>query len=145
METVLLPVDDEFYAVPVPWVREVVAAPEVTPLPTSPALFLGLFNLRGEIVPLLDTANLVRGGTMGTVAFAVVLLGTFGTAALGASAFPRWAVLDVPLGRSDHYGTAGVFGVGDALAVLIDPAALLAPDHVEAGRRQHLALPAGRA
>ena len=44
---------------PMDWVREVVAAPTLTRLVTAPSIVLGLFNLRGEIVALLDTAALL--------------------------------------------------------------------------------------
>jgi len=56
---VLLPVGADLYAVPMGWVREVVAVPPPTRLVTAPPLVLGLFNLRGQIVPLLDTAALL--------------------------------------------------------------------------------------
>ena len=61
METVLLPVGDELYAVPMESVREVVADPPITTLATAPPLVFGLFNLRGQIVPLFDTAALSTG------------------------------------------------------------------------------------
>jgi purine-binding chemotaxis protein CheW len=37
-------------------VEEVVEWPIVTPLPRSPAYLIGIFNLRGSIVPLVDIA-----------------------------------------------------------------------------------------
>lgn len=128
MQAVLLPVQQELYALPVRWVREVLAAPRITPLPTAPSEVLGLFNLRGEIVPLFDTAALLGIGTTDAVAFTVVLLGPQGPAGLATTAFPHRAVLDVPTGRSEHHGTAGTFRIGDRVAVLIEPSALLAPD-----------------
>ena len=51
MEAVLMPVGAELYAVPMESVREVVADPPITTLATAPPLVLGLFNLRGQIVP----------------------------------------------------------------------------------------------
>ena len=73
VQAVLLPVGDDIYALPVDWVREVVAAPPVTRLVTAPSVVLGLFNLRGEIVPLLDIAALLSIGKVRTTAFAVVV------------------------------------------------------------------------
>ena len=62
MQAVLLPVGADIYALPVDWVRQVVAAPRVTRLVTASSVALGLFNLRGEIVPLLDVAALLGVG-----------------------------------------------------------------------------------
>ena len=44
----------EEYAVPLLTIREVVALPKVAPIPQAPPYFLGLMNLRGNIIPLVD-------------------------------------------------------------------------------------------
>lgn len=44
----------EEYAIPLLTVREVIAVPEFTPLPFSPSYFLGLMNLRGQVISVLD-------------------------------------------------------------------------------------------
>ncbi len=49
----LIPVGSDTYALPLEAVREVVVDPRVTELPTSPAVVRGVFNVRGDIVPLL--------------------------------------------------------------------------------------------
>ncbi len=46
----------ERFCLPVLDVEEVVEWPLITPLPLSPAYVLGIFNLRGAIVPLIDIA-----------------------------------------------------------------------------------------
>ena len=35
-------------------VKEVIPMPQLTPFPNSPAYFLGITNLRGQIIPILD-------------------------------------------------------------------------------------------
>ena len=55
----LIPVGSDTYAVSLETVREVVVDPRVTQLPTAPAVVRGVFNLRGDIVPLLDTGLLL--------------------------------------------------------------------------------------
>lgn len=45
---------NENYAIPLLSVREVIAMPEVTPVPQSPAHFVGIMNLRGQIISILD-------------------------------------------------------------------------------------------
>jgi purine-binding chemotaxis protein CheW len=125
MDAVLVPVGEDLYAVPIGWVREVVPAPPLTRLVTAPALVLGLFNLRGEIVPLLDTAALLDVGHTTDVAFAVVLHSGLGPVGLSATASPRRRMLDEPLGPTELAGSDGSFRVGDSVAVLLDVQALL--------------------
>jgi purine-binding chemotaxis protein CheW len=131
--TLLLPVGHDLYALPVEWAREVVAAPAVTPLATAPAVVLGLFNLRGQIVPLLDTATLLDVGPAGPMAFAVVVSCAEGPVGLATTAIPQRAVLDASIGPSELAGTAGLYQVGQRIAALLDPGTLLTPDRV-AGR-----------
>jgi purine-binding chemotaxis protein CheW len=117
-------------------VREVVAAPTVTRLATAPRVVLGLFNLRGQIVALLDTAALLGIGTVETIAFTVVVDCPQGPVGLAATGFPQRAVLDASIGPSDLSGTAGLYQVDERVAALLDPAALLTPEHVS-GRGSH--------
>jgi chemotaxis signal transduction protein len=130
VQALLLPVGGDLYALPVDWVREVVAAPTVTPLATAPLVVLGLFNLRGQIVPLLDTAALLGIGTVETTAFSVVVDCPQGPVGLAATGFPQRAVLHASIGPSELPGTAGLYQVDERLAALLDPAALLAPERV---------------
>ncbi|RYX82885.1 hypothetical protein EON83_17405 [bacterium] len=44
----------EVFGFELKWVREFAALPTVTPVPGAPSDLLGLVNLRGEVVPLLD-------------------------------------------------------------------------------------------
>jgi purine-binding chemotaxis protein CheW len=44
----------EEYAIPLLAVREVIAVPDITPVPQSPAHFLGIMNLRGQVISVLD-------------------------------------------------------------------------------------------
>jgi purine-binding chemotaxis protein CheW len=44
----------EEYGVPLLSVKEVIAIPEITPVPFTPAHFLGITNLRGQIVSVID-------------------------------------------------------------------------------------------
>ena len=129
-QALLLPVGDDLYALPMAWVREVVAAPRLTRLVTAPSVVLGLFNLRGHIVALLDTAALLGTGTIGAAAFAVVVDGPQGPAGLATTGFPQRGVLDAPAGESELPGTNGQFHVDQRIAVLLDPVSLLAPERV---------------
>ncbi|MDQ1629541.1 MAG: purine-binding chemotaxis protein CheW [Actinomycetota bacterium] len=142
-QAVLLPVGADMYAVPVGWVREVVAAPPLTPLVTAPPLVLGLFNLRGQIVPLLDTAHLLGLNGSDPVAFAVVLQSPRGLVGLAATAFPQRATLGVSTGPSELPGTAGTYRVQRQIVVLLDPDALLASERLGAASSREDTTPSG--
>jgi purine-binding chemotaxis protein CheW len=136
VHAVVLPIGDDLYAVPVEWVQQVVAAPSVTALVTAPSPVIGLFNLRGEIIPLLDTAALLGLGDLpriGPVAFAVVLHGAGGPAALAATAVPERISLDRPASTSTLPGTNGTFHVQNRIIVLLDPAALMGSERLGSG------------
>lgn len=45
--------EDE-YAIPLLKVREVIAMPEITPVPQTPSYFLGIINLRGQVITVID-------------------------------------------------------------------------------------------
>jgi purine-binding chemotaxis protein CheW len=45
---------NEVYAIPLLSVKEVIAFPEITPIPYAPSHFLGIMNLRGKIISIID-------------------------------------------------------------------------------------------
>ncbi len=47
------------YGVDVLQIREIVRAPEITPLPKAPALIEGVIDLRGAVIPVVDLARLL--------------------------------------------------------------------------------------
>jgi len=130
MHSVLLPVGADLFAVPIESVREVLAQPVVTGLVTAPALVLGLINLRGEIVPLLDTAALLGLGNVDILPFAAVMYTPHGPAALAVTEFPQRAELGPLIGPTELPGTVGSYRIDDRVAVLLDPAELLAPERL---------------
>lgn len=44
----------EEFAIPLLSVREVISLPDTTPIPGSPAHFLGMMNLRGAVISVMD-------------------------------------------------------------------------------------------
>ena len=130
LDAVLVPVGSDLYAVPIGWVREVVSVPRLTRLVTAPSAVLGLFNLRGQIVPLLDTAALLGIGTVGATTFTVVVSCPQGPVGLAASGFPQRAVLETSIGPSELPGTTGLYQLDQRVFALLDPAALLAPERI---------------
>ena len=47
----------EDYAVPLLMVREVISIPETTTIPKAPKHFIGLMNLRGQVISIVDLRN----------------------------------------------------------------------------------------
>lgn len=135
MQALLLPVGLEWYALDTAWVREVVAAPLLVPLPTAPATVLGVLNLRGEIVPLFDTAALVGVGQSPEHPFAAVVDTGLGPAALAAHAVPEVVALDGAAGPSELPGAVGTYTLDGRIAVLLDVESVLAPARI-GGRRE---------
>ena len=130
MRALLIPVVDDLYAIEMQWVREVVAAPLATELPTGPGSALGVFNLRGEIVPLFNTALLLGLPGAGSAAFAVVVASPSGPAGLAATAAPESATLGDRLAATDATGCVATYAVGNRIATLLDIEALLAPAQI---------------
>jgi purine-binding chemotaxis protein CheW len=112
-------------------------------LATAPPRVLGLFNLRGQIVPLFDTAALLGIGSVGSVTFVAVVQTQEGLAGLAATGLPQRAMLQTAIGESELAGTIGVYRLGQRVAVLLDLAALLPPGGLGA-RDRDVALPVGR-
>jgi len=59
-EILLFTLEEQRYALPLEDVRELVRAVRITPLPRAPAVVEGLFNLRGELIPVLDMRRRFR-------------------------------------------------------------------------------------
>ncbi len=131
MLAVLLPVGAELYAVPMDCVREVVAAPDVAMLATAPAFVAGLFNLRGQIVPLFDTAAVLGVGAVGGVTFAAVIETSLGLAGLAATELPQRALLTNRTGPSELPGTSGVYEHDRRVVVMLEPEALLTQERLD--------------
>jgi purine-binding chemotaxis protein CheW len=132
----LLPVGTHTYALPVDSVREVVESPAVTRLPTAPDVFSGIFNLRGEIVPLLDTARWFGEGEIPNPPFAVVVETVLGNVALSATGMPLTADLGDAVDQSELAGTSAIYKVGRQSVVMIDIDSAFAPKATREGPPQ---------
>lgn len=120
MQALLIPVAADWYALELRAVREVLAAPDLTPLPGAPAAVLGLFNLRGTIVPLLDTSVLLGMEPSGG-RYAVVADTSAGPAGLTAEAMPATARLEDLAGQAEQPGAVARFTTGGGgVATLLD-------------------------
>jgi len=63
----------EEYAIPLLTVKEVIAMPEITPIPQTPPYFLGIMNLRGQVISILDLRQKFNIKSQNTQETAVVI------------------------------------------------------------------------
>jgi purine-binding chemotaxis protein CheW len=113
-------VNGAFFAVPMESVHQVLRHPMVTNIPLSPTGLLGVINVRGEIVPLLDTGVLTGIGAIKTSPFAVLVSGQKDMVALAAEELPIAADFEEPVGPGGRPGELGVYSSGGRLVVLIE-------------------------
>lgn len=126
MQALLLPLGDDWYALELDGVREVVPAPPITRIPRVSRAVLGVFNLRGDIVPVVDTAALLGLASASAAAHVAVIETSTGPAGLAVDALPVRLTLGDSAGGSDLGPGIGRFAIpGGGVATLLDPEALL--------------------
>lgn len=120
IRVLVVSVNSAFFAVPMTTVHQVLRHPLVTRVPLSPAGLLGVVNVRGEIVPLLDTGVLTGTGGLREPPFAVLVSGDKDMVALAAEELPIAADFEEPVGPGTQPGELGVYSNGGRLVVLVD-------------------------
>jgi purine-binding chemotaxis protein CheW len=120
MRVLVIAAGSAYFAVPMATVHQVLRHPLVTRIPLSPAALLGVVNVRGEVVPLLDTAVLTATGSLKAPPFAVLVSSGDEMVALGAEELPIAADFDEPVRAGDEPGQIAVYSNGGRLVVLID-------------------------
>ena len=55
----LFSIGEETYAIPVSLLTEIIIPQKIYPVPTTPPHFLGVINLRGSIVPIVDIRSVL--------------------------------------------------------------------------------------
>ncbi|MCG0238029.1 MAG: chemotaxis protein CheW [Firmicutes bacterium] len=150
VQLVVFQLGDELYGAEIQAVREVVRAQEyrITPVPRTPAYLLGVTNLRGRVIPVIDLRRRLGqppAPLTGASRIAVLEgeLGTVGMVVDGVS-----EVVRVPVGsieppspvmvRRDGDFVRGVARMGERLIILLDLGAVLAREdrksRIEGGR-----------
>jgi purine-binding chemotaxis protein CheW len=126
----------ELYAFPLLTVKEVIAPPAITPIPQSAPHFLGITNLRGQVIPILDLRKKLGIQPSGSLESAVVIC-DLDNQNVGLLVDAIDAVLEpapgeisqsppVPGGVSERY-VSGVYKHESRLVLLLDLARLLGP------------------
>ena len=119
-QVVVLRVGADNYAVGVEAVREVILSPGVTPLPGSASIVLGVCNVRGDIVPIIDTSALLGLGAGPTPSHVVIVRVPDGEAGLSTTTVPSFTLLGDRVGDVDVPGQVGAYRVADGIATLLD-------------------------
>jgi chemotaxis signal transduction protein len=125
MRVLVVTVNAASFAVPMATVHQVLRHPLVTRVPLSPTGLLGVINVRGEIIPLLDTGVLTGTGALSEPPFAVLVSGDKDMVALAAEELPIAADFEEPVGPGTNPGELGVYSNGGRLVVLVDIEQLL--------------------
>jgi purine-binding chemotaxis protein CheW len=123
------------YAVELPFVREVHSLREYTPVPGTPPFVLGIANVRGEIISIIDLTRLLglpdKG--LGQLNKVVVLSGggmEFGILAddiLGTRTLAADTIQTAPL-TGYEIGTKYLLGVTSKRVIVLDAAGILADE-----------------
>jgi chemotaxis signal transduction protein len=123
----------ERYGIEARWVQEIIRVPPLTPLPGLPEPWIGVMNLRGELLPVIDMRQVVGTDAQTPSGSARVLVlgerrGEIGILAdtVYEVAMIRGDGLVAAPGATSDFGGAAVRGVTSAGIVVLDGAALLA-------------------
>jgi purine-binding chemotaxis protein CheW len=142
LHTLLVGVGGRAYGIAVRSVREVVLARPATRLPGAPRAVLGLINLRGTLVPVVDLAERLGAAGLNHPASSIVLVEHEGRVVGLAVAEVRDVVVLDGSGMHDNMGEGadaivlGVAHVGDEMIALLDARAVIDEILNSTGERQ---------
>jgi purine-binding chemotaxis protein CheW len=128
----------ERFALPLLAIREVIAPPEITPVPFSPTYFLGIMNLRGQVISVIDLRLKLQVKTDKSPENAIIIVD------LGATLLGMWVdsvdfVMtpspeqthlppNASTSTSSRISIERVFRHGDGLILSVDPMGVLSPE-----------------
>lgn len=124
----------EDYAIPLLMVREVISVPDTTPIPKAPTHFVGIMNLRGQVISVVDLRKKLKVDPRKDKEEAVIIV-DIGTMNIGVVvdsinkvlAFSSEDVCDMPEIESqvNTQFIQGVYKKENSLTVLLDLAKVL--------------------
>lgn len=120
MRVLVVAVNSAHFALHMEAVHQVMRLPVVTRVPLSPPGLLGVVNVRGEIVPFLDTGALTGTGSLTEPTFAVLVKGADEMFAVAAEELPVQADLDEAVGPGTRPGELGLYSHDGRLVMLVD-------------------------
>jgi chemotaxis signal transduction protein len=129
MRALMLAVGDERYAVALDSVREVIENPGVVHVPSRHRHVYGVLNMRGEVIPALDTGRLLGGAPVAPAADGVrwwaIVEGAGEVCALATGECPQILDLDAPAGAATLPAVSDRYLCDGAAVALLDLDALL--------------------
>ena len=137
LEVIEFRLASETYAVETAFVREVHPMKDFTPVPGTPPFVLGIINLRGQILSVIDLKkflNLPDRG-LGELNKVIVIrndrteFGILADVILGTHSIPR-AAIQPPLPTVTGIGAEYLRGVTGDRVIILDAEKILADEHV---------------
>jgi purine-binding chemotaxis protein CheW len=123
----------EEYSIPVGHVISIEKPEGITSIPQLPDYVLGITKVRGELVPVIDFANILYGTKESTEDKKLIVLKTE-ILSLGIIVHEAKEILDIPDGAINQMGLmaysrtkyfSGVISLEDRLITMIDPEVLV--------------------
>ena len=121
------------YAIPITKVREIINLPEITRLPDSPGYLQGVTNLRGSVIPIVNTKRLMQLPESDSPDQKVIVISsgkmTFGILVDDITGVENIDENSIESPESMRHGQStqveGVAKLGNRLIVLLDPKKLI--------------------
>ena len=111
MRICLFSIGEDTYAIPVDLLTEIIIPQKIFPVPTTPSHVLGIINLRGNIVPIVDirqTLSLLQqagaAGQIAVVKHGAITIGIVVDSVSEVVSVPVNSMLTIP---ADYGGKAG--------------------------------------
>ena len=107
----LFSIGEDSYAIPVDLLTEIIVPQKIFPVPTTPSHVLGIINLRGNIVPVVDIRQTLslpqQSGSAGQIAVikhGALTIGIVVDSVFEVTSVPMSSVLTIP---ADYGGQTG--------------------------------------
>lgn len=121
-------VGNEYFAVPLLKVREVIGMPEVTAIPQAPAHVVGIINLRGQIITIFDLRSRLNANTKGEQPTVIICEMSFGQMGMivdmvsSVLSAESEQISDVPPGSraANHDFITSIYSKEDELILMLD-------------------------
>lgn len=137
---------NEYYAIELLQVKEVVPVPETTSLPNTPAFYLGIMNLRGQVISIIDLRKKLGVKTMKGEREEAVIILEFSGIGVGVIVDSINKVLNIPTSELKEVPDInslvsseeihGVFQGESELSVLLNLEKILNLEEVKGLQRQ---------
>lgn len=132
--------DDETYGIDVMQIREVLRTPEISPVPGAPSFVLGIINLRGNVVAIIDTRSRFHLGSRAVDEASRILILEAGDSLVGylvdsVSEVAELRTDKVEMAPDTGRGNAsrfisGLYNRKEGLLILLDSTRLLSDDEM---------------